>query len=466
MNPFLNPTTGLPFIKNLILDPGRLKRLSTKKMERYRNKALRKTIKYAYKVPFYHKKYDESGIHYNEIRNIEDIKKLPFISKNDIIKHFPDEIIPRHFDRNKVEVVCTSGSTGKPIFFYTDFSIMTKAATISLREFQNYNLHWKKSKIAYVINYTPNTINEVAEKIFFSKAKSFFSLKNHIQINPFDNFQNIIKKLNDFKPDTIISYPVIFQHLAFFKKKGYGEHINPRILIVGGHVLDDYTRNFVEDVFNCKMVNVYGSAESGGDIAFECVERTWHINHDFYHVEAINKNKDLIFSGKKGHIVVTRLFGKGTPFIRYTGMDDWVTIIPEYKCNCGLKTPIFKNGVEGRLNTSIVLPDGRIFSSGIFANISAVLNKLKTSKIKQFQIIQNKIDEIDILFVIDDKNRNVGPSIELIFNTIKKAYEEIVGPAVKITVKEVKDIKSNIDKPSQLVISKIKPEEIYKILNF
>ncbi len=53
MNPFLNPKTGLPFVKDFLTVPGRLKKFSPKKMKKYRDKALRKTVAYAYTAPLY-----------------------------------------------------------------------------------------------------------------------------------------------------------------------------------------------------------------------------------------------------------------------------------------------------------------------------------------------------------------------------------------------------------------------------
>jgi len=100
---------------------------------------------------------------------------------------------------------------------------------------------------------------------------------------------------------------------------------------------------------------------------------------------------DVVEPGKIGHIVVTRLFGKATPLIRYTGMDDWVTLGEEYKCSCGLCTPIFKNGVEGRLSTSVYLPDGKIFPSASFAILSVVLKDLRTRKVKTVSNSPEKI---------------------------------------------------------------------------
>ena len=59
MNPFFNPRLSLPFIKNFIFDPGKIERLSLAKLERYKDKALKKMIYYAYSVPLYKKKYKQ-----------------------------------------------------------------------------------------------------------------------------------------------------------------------------------------------------------------------------------------------------------------------------------------------------------------------------------------------------------------------------------------------------------------------
>lgn len=204
--------------------------------------------------------------------------------------------------------------------------------------------------------------------------------------------------------------------------------------------------------------------ESSGTIAYECYNGIWHINHDFYHLETIDENNNFIESNKRGHVVLTRLFGKGTPIIRYTCMDDWITLKLDNKCSCGINAPILKKGVEGRISNRILLPDGRVFPAASFALISLIMKDLKTYKITQFQIIQKNIDEIEILVVIDEEQRYKGPSVDLIFQKIKEVYRQKCGPDVKITVREVDKIKSPKNKPSPIVVSKIDVEEGLKQL--
>ena len=467
MNPLLNPLISLPFLKNYILDPKRIERSTPKQLERYRDKALRRIIKYAYDVPLYRKKYKEAGIHPIDIRGIKDIKKIPFISKQDLRDNFPDGITPINYDKNKGSVICTGGTTGKPVSIYTDFPTWLRSQGTVFRELKYFNLNWRRSRCAHIGNFSPCRADSVFLEKFASRVTSFHPMDNLLNIDVNEPIKDILEKLNEFKPDFIISYPTIFQHLAFLKKKGYGENVNPKILQVGGSVLDEYTRSYVEDAFNCRLLNIYISVESHASIAFECFERNWHIHSDFFHLEAVDENMELVAPGERGHIVITRLWGRGTPIIRYTGMDDWITLSDDEKCSCGLHSPIFGKPVEGRMRANIVLPNGKVFPPGAFCFISPVLHGLKTYKVKQYQIVQRKIDEIDILLVIDDDLRDIGASFEEIASGIKKIYTEKTGPDVKILVKEVDEIKGDpkSGKPAPIVVSHVKLEEGYRILD-
>ncbi|MFO8077237.1 MAG: hypothetical protein R6U21_01145, partial [Thermoplasmatota archaeon] len=223
---------------------------------------------------------------------------------------------------------------------------------------------------------------------------------------------------------------------------------------------------YVEDAFQCRLLNIYPSVEAGADIAFECKKGTWHVHDDFFHLEAIDDNNNLVSEGKRGHIVITRLWGRGTPIIRYTGMDDWVKLKNEVNCSCGLTTTVIDGGVEGRKRANIILPNGKVFPPGAFCFITPVLNKLNTFKVKQYQIIQQKKDEIEILLVIDESLRHVGPPVDQIREGIKKIYQEKAGPEVIITIKEVDEIVHPKDrsKPPPIVISNVSPDEGYHTL--
>ncbi len=452
MNPFLNPINSFYFLKNYLFDPNRIFKLDKNELKKYQEKQLRKVVKYAYKVPLYHKKYKKIGIHPSDIKTIEDIKKLPFISKDDLRKGYPDDLLPVGINKNKEYIVCTGGTTGKPVTLFTDFKLMSKNINIYPRDLKIFDLKRKNTRVVHLGNFSKNRYDLVIQKHFLKHLESFVSLNNLLNIDVNLSIIKIMEKLDRFKPDIIISYPAVYQHLANLKRKGYGKNVNPKILLVGGAILDEYTRSYVQDSFNCKLLNVYSSVEASGEIAVECKKNCWHIHSDFYHLEAVDG--EIVSPGKRGHIIITRLFTGGTPIIRYTGMDDWVKLSSYKKCGCGLSSPVIEK-LEGRARANIVLPNGKVFPPGAFCFISPVLHKLNTFKVKQYQIIQRKIDEIEILLVIDPEMENKPPSFEKIADNIKKVYREKTGPDVKINVKKVDEIvnKKNKREPAPIVIS-------------
>ncbi len=464
MNPFFNPKMALPVLFKYFTVPNRYKRLNKKQMQKFRDKQIKKIIKYAFSVPLYNKKYKEAGLTPNDISGINDIKNLPFISKKDFVNNFPDGLIPKNYDKSKSYVVTTGGSSGNPLSIYTDFQTMSESIYMALRQGNIYGYNIRKSRFADIGTHLEGRFDKTFGDVITSNTKILKNPNTLININAFEPIKEIIQKLNTFKPDIIYTYPITLQHIAYFKKKGYADNINPRFLQVSGYSIDDYTKNYIEDAFGTKVVNLYQSVESAGTIAYECYDGSWHINDDWYHVETINEKNEPLKDGKRGHIVITRLFGKGVPIIRYTGMDDWVTLVKYYECSCGICGPILKNGVEGRVSNRIILKDGRVFPAQSFELVSLVLKKLGTRKVKQFQIVQHSLEEIEILINIDEEQRNIGPSVKLIINKIKEIYEEKCGLKKEIIIREVDKIKSPKNKPEPIVISKVNFEEGLKVL--
>jgi phenylacetate-CoA ligase len=439
--------------------------MDANKLQRFQNRVFKQMVSYAYSVPLYHEKYKKTGIHPHNIKGIKDITKLPFITKRDLVENYPKRIIPSTYNEKGGFVICTGGTTGKPVSIYTDHISMGIAGAITIRELRHFNLHWRKSKFVHIGNFNQYRIDKIAHENFTTHLQSFISMKNRLNIDVNTPIVDIIKKLDVFTPDIIMAYPVVFQHLAYLRRNGYGNHIKPKLCWTGGAILDNYTRRYVQDAFGCPLLNIYPSVEAGGDIAFECTEGKWHIHGDFYYLEAINENNELVEAGKRGHVVLTKLWGKGTPIIRYTGMDDWVRLSGFTECACGLQTPTIKGGVEGRKRANIILPNGKVFPPGAFCFIEPVLHKLNTFKVKQYQIVQRTLYEIEILLVIDPELRNKGPSVDKIAAEIIQVYKGKVGPDVSVIVHEVDKIKGekNASKPPPIVVSCLTEEEGYSV---
>ncbi|MCK4349025.1 MAG: hypothetical protein KAW47_10445, partial [Thermoplasmatales archaeon] len=164
--------------------------------------------------------------------------------------------------------------------------------------------------------------------------------------------------------------------------------------------------------------------------------------------------------GEPGHLVVTKLYGKDTPIIRYTGLEDIAIPITE-KTSCGITTEMIKK-IEGRSTDLIVLPNGKMMSPLTVTGIPAkVMEEFNTYKIKQFQIIQRKESEIEILIVIDDKLRNIGTSVEILFKEMEKRFSDKIGHGVNVSVNETDNIQKDARSDHvKVVISNVKKKWI------
>jgi len=457
MNPFMNPVFLLRAAKGYLTDIDRVWKISYEGIEKYRNKQFRKIVRYAYDVPVYRKKYKEAGIHPDDIKGIEDIKKLPFITKDDFRKSFPDGIVHPSFDIKKAHLVSTSGSTGQPVSIYTDTYTIIKALFGFLRELKEYDVNWRKTRMSVIVDLTPGSAEEAyLNRTAIPYLGKIFSFKNMQFLHVGEEPEELMKKIDKFNPEFLGGYPGILRALAVLKRQGYGKNINPKVMSSSGAVLDDYTKKYIEDAFNAKIYDVYGSTEAG-PVAFECKKGNYHIHSDMVHLEFLDEDGNDVAPGEPGHVVITKLYGRGTPVIRYTGMNDFIIPLGG-KCDCGIHTHLL-GIVGGRKADSIVLEGGKIIPPSAITGIPGkVMHELGTDKIQQFQIIQKSMDRIEIHIVIDEKLRDIGPSVDEIFEKLREKYQQKFGDSVDVIVKEVKEIKKseNVDTPPHVVISEVK----------
>lgn len=427
-------------LSNYLSDIDRLKNYDFDQIRKYRDKAFRRLIQYAYTVPLYNQKYKKTGIRPYDFHGIRDIEKLPIINRGDLINNFPSGVIAQEFKKDAI-LVNTSGSTRNPVSFYMDQFTLMKSLIAYVRELRHYGIRWNKSRISIIANFYSQT----APTQYFSSGtsstiKPFFPLNNIQQINADDDLRDIMKRINAFKPELIVGFPGPLRHLYLLKEKGFGENVNPKCIISSGGLIDSYEKKFIGEAFNTRVFDIYGSTEAG-PIAFECKEGNLHINSDFVYLEAIDRNDEVLEKGKTGRLVMTRLYGKGTPLVRYTGMGDIITL-QDGTCSCGMQTELIKK-IHGRIKESVVLPDGRvIFPDAINDVVGKVLFQLKTDKIDRIQIVQESLNRIEILVMIDKEKRDVGSAIEKLFDELKIEYQKIFGSEMEIEIKEVTKLRS------------------------
>jgi len=114
--------------------------------------------------------------------------------------------------------------------------------------------------------------------------------------------------------------------------------------------------------------------------------------------------------------------------------------------------------VGGRKADSIVLEEGKIIPPSAITGIPGkMMHEMGTDKIQQFQIVQKSTGYIEILLVIDENLRELGPSVDAISLELKRRYQRKFGDTVEVVVKEVEHIKQSehVDTPPHVVISEV-----------
>ena len=162
-------------------------------------------------------------------------------------------------------------------------------------------------------------------------------------------------------------------------------------------------------------------------MAFECVEGgMYHVQSDFVYMESMDEHNNPTPKGNPGHLVITRLYGKGTPIIRYTGIEDIIVPI-EQQTQCGITTEMLSR-IEGRSADMLVLSNGRLLSPLTITGIPAkVMQQYSSYKIDQFQIIQHREDDIEIVIVINEQKRHQGIPVETLLKELHDQFQIQLG---------------------------------------
>lgn len=457
MNPFLNPFFIFRVLKCYSVNVNRLWRVNADNLKKFQDKQLRKLIKYAYTVPFYHEKYMNAGIHPSDIQSTDDIGKLPFISKEDIRKNFPDRIISATTNRTKTVKSYTSGTTGISISIYVDMYTIVQGLLGYVRVIKEHNIDWRKTRMTVIADLSEHSVErEYLTDGVIPKLKPFFSFGNMQIFHTYDDPKKLIKKITSFQPEFIGGYPGMLRQLALLKRRGLGKDIQPRCIISGGSVLDEYLKSYIENSFETRVFDAYGAMESG-PMAFQCRQGNYHIHSDLVYLEVVDDNDEPVSPGEPGHLAVTRFYDGGTPIIRYTGLNDIITPTDEI-CDCGITSGLISE-IHGRENQSLVLSGGRILlPSSISKFFGEISEKIDITKIQRSQIIQHKLNKFEMVVLVDNETRKTTPPLEKIFSTIQEGFREKFGPNIDIDFKETDYFKPH----TPGIVSKIDKSKIKK----
>lgn len=453
MNPFLNPIFLSKILKRYLFDIDRLRNFNENDLRKYQNKQFKKIFQFAYTVPLYHDKYKKAGIRRIDIKGIQDINKLPIITKYDIKQYYPNGIISSKMRKDKLLKITTSGTTGKSLSIYGDFLDSINWLFEYIRVIREHGISWRKNKLTIIGDFRPHTIgSRYISTGLLSNLNHDYFFSNMQFLDTNEKSEKLIEEINHFNPEFIGGYVFRLSHLALLKEEGYGENINPKYIATIGYALTGYHRKLIEEVFGSHVFEVYGATESG-TIAFQCKNRNFHVMSDIVYPEFLRDNKP-VKSKEPCDMIITKLNGLGTPIIRYNSVNDIVAPLYE-KCGCGLSGDLIYK-IYGRNDLSLFLPDGKLLLPSSITDIfGKVLYELKTRKIKDNMIIQHDLKKIEVQIVFDRAIRNDTTSVDEIFSVLRQGFQEKITSDIDIFFKEVKKISTN--KPR--IISKLNREK-------
>lgn len=168
-----------------------------------------------------------------------------------------------------------------------------------------------------------------------------------------------------------------------------------RVAIVTSEMLFDDDKLLLETQFGIPIINEYGASELDL-IAFQNTEGDWQVNAETLFVEILDNNDQVLPYGQEGRVVVTSLFNKAHPFIRYDIGD--IGVLDEKST---LKKPILKKLI-GRTNDVALLPSGKKSPGLTFYYVTKSIIE-EDANVKEFVIIQTKLDHFEIEYVSDSE---------------------------------------------------------------
>ena len=355
------------------------------KMKEWQNKKLNLLVKYAYKnVPYYNSLFKKLKINPDDIKAVEDIKKLPLLTKEDVRKN-SDDLLSRSANKIFLNWDFTSGTAGKPLRFYRDlYSINFENAVL-----------WRQKKwggidfpdrIAVLRDeqVVPFDVKKPPFWKYSGPERKIFLSAYHICKK---NTPDYVKAIEDFKPTAIEARAASLYSLSkLIKKKGISLRVSSvKAIFTSSEILLPEYKDLIEGVFNAPVYDYYGSTERVTAIHM-CEYMAYHVVPEY----GITEFLPLDDKSGKMEIVGTGLHNYAMPLLRYRTGD--IVQLSEKDCKCGRKFKVVQR-IEGRLSDFFTLRDGRIISEVYF-----VLQGLR-SVIRESQIIQEDFDRIRLKFV-------------------------------------------------------------------
>ncbi len=392
--------------------------LSRKQILDIQHDKLQKLIWHAYEhVPYYRKSFDAVGVRPQDIRDINDLVKIPFLTKETLKKSDTSFFLSDNHNPNNVVRIATSGSTGVPLHVYADRTQLEYRYAAVLR-----NWHWTGYKFGdKQIRLWHQTIGMTEEQIKMEWLDSFLMRREFLPVFEMDRnrlFQ-FMEKIRKYGPTMMDGYAEAFNLLSRFIKSNNISDIEVPIIISSAQMLPDHVRELIREQFHAEVFDRYGAREFS-TIAHECeYHNGYHVNAENLIVEIL-KDEKPVRPKEMGEVVITDLNNFSMPLIRYRIGD--LSCVLEGECRCGRGLPRIGK-IMGRTQGVIVGTNKKFMVGSFFLH----LLKDYENEIERFQIVQRKYGEIIFKLIPGRKYNNN------IVHLIENQFRDWLGEDMEIT---------------------------------
>jgi len=400
---------------------------------------IQRLVQHAYEnVPFYRERYQQAGIHPQDIKSLDDFRALPFLTREDVNNNL-DALVAKNLLHDKLHPNETGGSTGEPMHFFVadSFWWWNAANTFRVRGWHGVR---EGDKIAWFWG----AREDMPEWTWRRRLRS--QLMQERYLNAFSmteaKMRNFANMLVHWQPKMFKGYASALSLFAQYVQGQGITGIRPCYIETTSEKLSVPQRELLESVFACKVADHYSSREMG-TMAYQCEKGGFHICADGRYLEIV-ANGQVVQPGQMGEMVVTSLNQFAMPFIRYKNGD--LAICKAGRCPCGRGLPLLKE-IVGRANDFLVSADGRFVHSEFFAYTFRV-----KPEVTRYQIYQADREHLEVRLVCNQKVDDAW------LNSVRAEIQERFGRSTQISLQVVDHIELTPAGKHRYIISEVKPD--------
>ena len=324
----------------------------------WQSERLVKQVKHVYEnVPYVRNRMENKGVRPEDIKSVDDLHKLPFLTKDDLREAYPYGLLATPLS-DCVRIHSTSGTTGRRVVaFYTQHDLDLWADCCARAIVAAGGTKEDVVHVCYGYGlFTGGAGLDAGSHRLGSMTLPMSS----------GNTERQIQFMQDLGSTILCCTPSYAAYLAEgIHERGVKDQLKLKAGIFGAEAWTEEMRHEIESSLGIKAYDIYGLTEiSGPGVAFECCEQTgMHINEDHFIAEVIDPNTgEVLPEGEKGELVFTSITKEAFPLLRYRTRD--ICILSREKCSCG-RTHVKMTKPLGRSDDMMIVKGVNVFPSQI-----------------------------------------------------------------------------------------------------